>query len=125
MLSKQADHRHDESRRAEPALEAVALVEGLLDRVQWRSRGCETFDGHQVMALGLHREHQARPDRRAVEEDGAAAAHTVLAPHVRAGQSKVVAKVVRQQPARIGRRRVLDTVDLHAAKTRSVRTRTR
>jgi hypothetical protein len=36
-----------------------------------------------------------------------------------------VAQVIRQQPARIDRRRMGDAVDLHAAKTLSVRTCTR
>jgi hypothetical protein len=125
MFSKQADHRHHEARRAEPALETVAFVESLLDGVQRCSLGSETFDCHQVVALGLNGEHQARADRRAVEQDGAAAAHTVLAPYVRAGQAEVVAKVVRQQAARVGRRRMIDAVYPHAANNRSVRMRTR
>ncbi len=112
MLAKQAYHRHHEPRRAETALQAVAFVKGLLHGMEWRARRGQSLDGRDLMPLGLHREHQARTDRRAVEQDRAAAAHPVLAADVGAGEAEVVAQVVRKQPARIRRRRVHDAVDL-------------
>jgi hypothetical protein len=72
----------------------MALVERLLHRVQRRATWREAFDGRHVVALGLDREHQARPHRRAIEQHGAAPADAVLAADVRAGQAEVVAEVV-------------------------------
>lgn len=93
-MGKQAHHRHQESWRAEAALQSVALVKSLLDRVQ-RSAGLgKAFDGRYLVALGLDGQHQARPDRRAVQQDRAAAAHAVLTPDVGAGKAEVVAEVV-------------------------------
>jgi hypothetical protein len=63
----------------------------LLDGVQWAARRRQTLDCRHVVALGLDREHQARPNRGAVQQDRAATANTVLATDVRAGQSEVVA----------------------------------
>ncbi len=101
MLLEQPDDRHHEAGRAEAALKAVALVEGLLHGVKrgaWRG---QAFDSRDVVAFGLDREHQAGTHRRSVEQDRAAAANAVLAPDVRPGQPEVVAQVVRQQPARV------------------------
>ena len=113
MLVQKADDRHHEAGRTETALQPVTFVKGLLHRMQRRARSRQSLDGRDFVALSLHGQHQARANRRAIEQDGAAAAHSVLAPDVRAGQAEVVADVVRQQPARIGRRGVVDTVDLH------------
>ena len=45
-------------------------------------------------AVGLHGEHQARAGGLAVDEDGARAAHPVLAPEVGAGEAEVLAQRV-------------------------------
>src|SRR6266571_2151378 len=85
----------------------------------------EAFDGCQLVAFSLHREHQAGPHWRAVEQHRAAAAHAMLATDVCPGQAEVVPEVVGEQPARIFRRRVRDAIDPHAAKALSVSTLTR
>src|SRR5262249_51757980 len=51
--------------------------------------------------VGLHAEHQAGPDRLAVEQDRARAAHALLAPDVGPGVAKVVAEHVDQGSARL------------------------
>jgi hypothetical protein len=94
MLRQQAHHRHQESGRAEAALQAVALVKRLLDGVQWSALRGKALDSRHLVALGLDGEHQAGAHRRAVQQDRAAAAHAVLAADVGAGQPEVVAKVV-------------------------------
>jgi hypothetical protein len=125
VLREQPDHRHQEARRAEAALQAVALVKRLLHRVQWSAGGGKSLDSRNLVSLGLDRQHQARPHRRAVKQDGAASAHPVLAPDVGPGEAEIVAKVIREQPAWIGWRRMGDAVHLHAAKAFSVIARTR
>ena len=49
------------------------------------------------MAVGLHREHQAGADRRAIEQDRAGAAHAVLAADMGAGEQQFVAQEIAQQ----------------------------
>ena len=65
-----------------------------------RRRLGQPLDGGDLRAVGADREQQAGPDRRAVQQDGAGAAHAVLAADVGAGQLQVVAEEVGQQPAR-------------------------
>src|SRR5438132_695561 len=125
MLIKQAHHRHYKSRSAEPALQAVGLVEGLLNGMERGAVRGQALDGRDLVALRLDGEHQAGADRHAVEKYRAAPAHAVLAADVRTGEAEVVPQVIGQQPARVACRRILDRVDLHAAKARSVSTRTR
>jgi len=94
MLGEQADDRHQEARRAEAALEAVALVKRLLHGVQRTLCHGQTFDCRYLMALGLDGEHQARPHRRAIQQNRAAPAHPMLAADVSAGEAQIVAEVV-------------------------------
>ena len=106
MLREQADDGHHEPRRAEPALQAVAFVERLLHGMQRGLVAGEAFDGRHLMTLGLDREHQARPHRRTVQQNRAAATYAVLAADVRPGQAEIVAEMVREEAARIGRPRL-------------------
>ena len=103
----------------------MAFVKGLLDRVERRARRGESFDCRHLVVLGLDGQHQARAHRRPIQQDGAAAAHAVLAADVGPGQAEVMPKVIRQQATGIDRRGMIDAIDLHAARTRSVRTFTR
>ena len=103
----------------------MAFVKGLLDRVERRARRSESFDCRYLVALRLDGQHQAGAHRRPIQQDGAAAAHAVLAADMGPGQTEVMPKVIRQQATGINRRGAVDAVDLHAARTRSVRTFTR
>lgn len=125
MLGEQAHNRHQEPWRAEAALQALALVKRLLNGVQRSARRRQSLDCRYLVALGLDCQYQARPHRLAVQQDRAAPTHAVLATHVGPGQAEIVTEVVRKQTPRIERRRVQAPIDLHAAKTLSVRTRTR
>src|SRR5260370_16910788 len=103
----------------------MRLVHRLLDRVK-RRPGCrKPLDRGHLVTFGLHREHQARPHRRSVEENGAAAAHAMLAAHMGAGESEIVAQMIGEQAARIIRGRMDCAVDPHAPKSLSVTTWTR
>ena len=62
---------------------------------------------------------------RIYEQDGAAAAHAMLAAHMSTGEAEVVAQVIGEQASRIGGGRVDRAVDSHAANSLSVTTWTR
>ena len=86
LLEERVD-AHDEAGRAESALQPVRLAERLLHRAERAVGRADALDGRDVGAVGLHREHEARTHRLAVEEDRARAAHAMLAPEVRAGEA--------------------------------------
>src|SRR3954466_11296985 len=117
---------HEEARRAEPALQRMALVEGLLERMQLLRVARQALDGEHRAAAGLDRQHEARPHGLAVDLHGARAADAVLAADVRAGQARDVADEVRQQRARLDVAVVERAVDLdrdlHAASSIARRT---
>ncbi len=91
-------------------MDSVGLPEGLLQRMQV-IHGPQSLDGENLVAIGLHGEHQAGADRLSVEQDGARAAHAVLAADVRAGQTQLVAQEVAQQQARLDGPFILGAVD--------------
>ena len=88
----------------------MALVERLLHRVQLLGARCEPFDGGEVVAIGLHREHGARLHGLAVEVDGARTARRGVATDVGARESTDVADVVHEKRSRLERW----IVELHA-----------
>ena len=97
IVAQQLDQRRQNARRAEAALQAVIVAERLLQRMQRVGIGRDAFDGHDLVAVGLHREHQAGARRIAVEQDGAGAAHAVLAAEMRAGEAQPMAQEIGQR----------------------------
>ena len=90
---RNGDQGHQEPGGAEAALQAVALPEGLLQG--WSSSAAaQRLDGGDRVAVRLDGEQDAGADRLAVEQDGAGAAHPVLAADVGAGQRQLVAQEV-------------------------------
>ena len=73
----------------------------------------QTFDGDDGAALGLHGQHVAAFDRRAVHVDGAGAALRGVAATVGAGEAQRVAQEVREQCARLNLGADGFTVDGH------------
>src|ERR671936_740406 len=73
VRSEEFDAGHDHPRRAEAALEGVALPERLLQRMQLAAPR-EALDRRDLAAVGLDREHGARLHRAPVEVDRAGAA---------------------------------------------------
>jgi hypothetical protein len=59
---KQGEQRHYESRRAEAALRAVKVDQGLLDRMQ-AAVTRKILDGDEIRAIGLASQHDAGVDR--------------------------------------------------------------
>src|SRR5579884_31975 len=105
---------HEKAGGAEPALQAVLVAVGLLDRMQLAVRAGQPFDRHQVGALSLDGEHDARAHGLAVHQDGAGAAYAVLASDVGAGQIALVAQEIHQRLADLDGALVLDAVDAQA-----------
>ena len=96
---EQADDVHDHARRAVAALQRVAILEGLLDRMQRAVLGGERLDGADLVAGGLHREGQARAAGLAVDQHRAGAADAVLAADMGAGEAELVAEEIGEEHA--------------------------
>ena len=113
---------HHHPRRAEPALQAVALHEALLHRVEAVGT-LEALDGVDGTAVGHHAEHRAALHRCAVEVHDAGAAVGGVAAPVGAGEPEVVAQQVHEQDARldVGRARLAvdGDGDVHPAPPRA------
>jgi hypothetical protein len=75
----------------------MRILESSLEWIQLTSRRGQALDGLDVMAVGLRRQHDARPRRFVVEEDGAGTANAVLTTNVCAGETEVLAEKVAQQ----------------------------
>jgi hypothetical protein len=91
---------HDHPRGAEAALQAVAVDEGLLDRVALGPLR-QAFDAGDPPTLGLQRQHGAALHRLAVEQHRAGAALAGVAADMRAGQAQLLAQYFDQQALRL------------------------
>src|SRR5689334_11622985 len=103
---------HHHARRAEPALEAVALDKPLLHRVELAVplQALNRTDGTAVRHGG---EYRARLDRPGVQPHHAAAAVRRVAAPVAAGQAEFVAQEVDEQQSGLDVARVLGAVHGH------------
>ena len=61
--------------------------------------GRNPLDSEDIMAVCLHREHQAGAGGAIVEQDGASAADAVLAAQMRAGEAELMAAEIGQRDA--------------------------
>src|SRR5207244_6881980 len=102
---------HDEARRAEPALQRVLLVEGLLHRVQGAVWAGQALDGGHLSAVGLDGEHEAGEREAAVDEHAAGAAGAMLAGEVHAVLAQLVAQGVCEEAARLDGDLLREAVD--------------
>src|SRR5947207_4536823 len=96
VVLQQRHGRHDHPRRAVPALKPVLLPKAGLQRVKGAVRR-EPFDRGDRRSVGLDREDRARLRAPAVDEDGAGAALTGVAPDVRSGQTLLFAEKVNKE----------------------------
>src|SRR5690242_13180076 len=101
--------QHEESWRAEPALQGVMVAERLLQVRQLLPAG-QPFHRADLGLVGLYPEDQAGADRLAVHEHRAGAADAVLAAEVGAGVAEVVPEHVGQRPAALDGQLVLPAV---------------
>jgi hypothetical protein len=54
----------------------------------------ETFDGKDLMSVGLNREHETGADWLPIEKNRACPTHAMLAAHMGAGQTEFVAQKI-------------------------------
>src|SRR5215510_9350379 len=110
ILLQRIGGQHQEARRAEAALQRVMRDEGAL---QWMQivRRAESLDGTDVLILRLHREHQTRAHRFAVDDHRAGPADAMLAADMRAGLPAVLADGIDQRLAWLDPNGVLAAVD--------------
>src|SRR2546425_2787079 len=111
VVAEQGHGGDQHARGAEAALQPVRIPERLLDRVKQLTIG-EALDGGDAGPVSLNGQHQARARRLLVDENGARAAHAVLAAHVGAGQTQLVSEKVAQQQARLDVALVGEPIDL-------------
>src|ERR1051325_3096724 len=110
-LAQEGGQRGQHARRAEPALQAMLFPERLLQHAEGAVRCSEPLGGHELAAVGLHREHDAGAHRLAVEQHGACAAYAVLATEMRSGEPQLAAKEVGEMQARLRLARMALPVD--------------
>ena len=110
LALEHAGRQHQKARRAEAALQSVVLDERLLQRVQLVAVR-QALDGADLASLGLHREHQARAHRFAVDQHRAGAADAVLAADMGPGLAAIVADGIDQGAPRIDAHAVTASVD--------------
>ena len=101
---------HDESRRADAALQSRAFEEGTLHFVEMVTAG-DAFDRFQIGAFGFDGQDQATVDRPTVHLNGASSAVAVGAAFLRAGQAEHVAKSFEQCLLRLAEELVSVPVD--------------
>ena len=97
-LVEQRDRGEHHARGAVAALEAVVLVERLLDGVPLLSVG-QAFDRRDRRAVGLRGEHRARLHRLTLDQHGARAARRRVAPDLGAGETTRLPEVLHEQGA--------------------------
>ncbi len=101
----------DHAGRAVAALQAVGFAERVLDDAEFARRRRQTLDGRDLVAVGLHREHQAGSYRLAIDQHRAGAADAVLAAGMGAVEQKILAQRVEQRLARLDIGASSDAVD--------------
>src|SRR2546422_204245 len=101
---EQLERRKHDPGSAEPALETVVCLERLLNRMEPTVLG-EALDRRDLPAVGLDREHRARFDGMAVQEDGTCAAMARITTDVGSREPELVPNEIHEQYARLDRTR--------------------
>src|SRR5256712_11407855 len=99
---KELERREHDPGSAEPTLEAVVCFERFLNRMEPTVLG-EALDRRDLPAVGLDREHRARFDGMAVQEDGARAAMARITANVGSREPELVPNEIHEQYARLHR----------------------
>jgi len=113
VRAQEIEGGQEHPRRTEAALQAVVLAERFLERMEL-AVAHQALDCHELGALGLDSEHDARARRLAVEQNRARAADTMLASDVRAREREIFPDEVHEELARLAPALVLDAVHLQA-----------
>ena len=96
VFLEELDQRHQDPRGAETALQAVIVLECLLQGAQRLAVEREPFDRFHAGAMGLYGQHQTASYRAPVHQHRARPAHAVLAAEVRAGQAETGTQAIRE-----------------------------
>src|SRR6202044_3794672 len=110
LALEHAGDQHQKARRTETALQAVVIHERALQCVKLVALG-QAFDGADLLAFGLHGEHQTGANRRAVDQHRTGAANPVFAADVRAGLPAILADGIDQRAPRLDPNGVAPAVD--------------
>ena len=111
MVAQKRRQRHQETGRAEAALQAVRLAERSLQWVQLACRTGEGFNGLEFVSVGLDGKHDASADSLTVEQNRARTTDAVLAADVGAGEPELLADEIAQQQARFDFALMANAVD--------------
>src|SRR5712692_5632054 len=103
---KEFEGGEDDTRRAEPALEPVVLLERFLDGMH-SAVLAEALDRRDRVTVRLDRQHSAGLHRLTVQEDGARAAVACVTANMGARKPEIIAKEIDEQHARLGDTSVL------------------
>src|SRR5207245_11704008 len=98
LQQRVAGHQH--AGRTESALQSVLLKEAFLDWIEL-AIFLQSFDSHDLTAVGLNGERRTRLYGLAVEQDGARAARRCFAPDVSACQGEHLAAEMDEPRARL------------------------
>ena len=92
--------RDDHARGTEAALQGVVPAERGLQR---REMGIvrQPFNGHDLGAVRLHREHKACTHGVAIDQDRTGPTYTVFASDMRSGQTQVIAQAIGKREPRL------------------------
>ena len=92
----QVNRAHDHARRAKSALQSVVFPECRLHWMQFTFNS-QPFDGRNISAFGLQRQHRATLDRATVDVNDACPTLAGIATDVRTGELQVFAQYVNEQ----------------------------
>ena len=112
VLAQVMRGRAQHTRRTEPALQSVVPAKRLLQRIESTVLR-QAFDGDDVAALGFYRALGAAAHGAAIHDDGAGAAHAVLAAYVDAEYAQLLAQEIRQRDSRLRHSAHSPAVDRH------------
>ena len=93
--------RHQHTGGAEPALKAVVIVKGLLQRMQLPILAGHALDCVDDGAINLHRKHQATAHRQTVDQNRAGATNTVFATDMSPREANLMAQTINQGKPRL------------------------
>ena len=99
MVAQEGDNGHEDSWRTESTLQRMRFVKRLLNGMEL-AIAAKALDGRNLMAIGLHRQHQARPDGLSIEVHRTCTADAVLTSDVGSSELQVLTQEVAQEQAR-------------------------
>ncbi len=97
MLLQHGIDRHDDAGSAETTLQAVLLLERLLNWMHLIPIASHPFNRCDLHTIGLYRQHKTGTYRFTIQEDGTTPADAVFAANMRPREMKLMAQKIREQ----------------------------